>query len=491
MNRLVVMSNRVPDRAAGAQAGGLAVALEGLMQASGGLWFGWSGRVAETDGAPPRLTREGRIDYATIDLAAEEHRGYYNGFSNTVLWPLLHSLPDLMCLDRRSAQVYRNVNQRMAAAVAPLLRPGDLIWVHDYHLMALPARLRALGVRGPIGFFLHVPFPAPDLLALAPEAVTLVRDLLAADLLGFQTEADAENFAAAAQHLLGAARVGGSTLALGGRRVRLGVFPVEIAPRAFAAMAEQAVQASDSRRLAASLAGRRLILGVDRLDPTKGLPQRIAAYRRLLEGRPELCGEVGYLQIAAVSRQDVASYRALRLELDQAAGSLNGDLGTPDWTPLRFVARATARTSVAGLMRQAAVGLVTPLRDGMNLVAKEFIAAQDPADPGVLVLSRFAGAAAQLSEALLVNPHDPDEMTEALARALAMPVAERRARWQACWAAIADRSALAWGEGFIAELLGRVLRPTALPRRERARLPALGLLAAGARAEPSAVHKLM
>ncbi len=482
MNRLVVMSNRVPDRAAGAQAGGLTVALESLMQGRGGLWFGWSGRVAaETDGL--HRDRAGPVEYATIDLTPEEHRGYYTGYSNSVLWPLLHSLPDLMAFDRRSAQCYRAVNARMADAILPLLRPNDLIWVHDYHLMSMPAMLRARGVHAPIGFFLHVPFPARDLLGLAPEATALLRDLLAADLIGFQTSHDADNFAIAAQQLVEATCLPGRVLLVGGRRVQLGVHPVEIEPQAFAGLARAAHQGEAAARLSRSLAGRRLILGVDRLDPTKGVPQRIAAYRALLEGRPDLQGQISYLQIAAVSRQEVASYRALRREVDLAAGSLNGDLGTPDWTPLHFVARASPRATLAGTMRQAAVGLVTPLRDGMNLVAKEFVASQDPADPGVLVLSRFAGAAEQLAAAVLVNPHDPDEMTEALARALAMPLAERQRRWQALWRAIEGRSALDWGRGFVASLV-RVVAA----RRPRARwpvaAPADGFAAAPRLAQP-------
>ena len=470
MNRLVVMSNRVPDRAAGAQAGGLAVALEALMHGRGGLWFGWSGRVSETASNTVTHRSDGEVAFATVDLTPEEHRGYYNGFSNSVLWPLLHALPDLMNFDRRSAQVYRQVNERMAESILPLLRPNDLIWVHDYHLMSMPAMLRARGVRSPIGFFLHVPFPANDLLGLAPEATALLRDLLAADLIGFQTHNDADNFAAVAQRLVGATRVAGNSLQVGARRIQLGVFPVEIEPREFAALAGKAADTPESRNLKASLPGQKLILGVDRLDPTKGLPQRMAGYRRLLDTHTECRGTATFLQIAAVSRQDVASYRELRDLLERSAGAINAEFGTPDWTPLRFLARASARDAVAGYMRQAAVGLVTPLRDGMNLVAKEFVAAQDPQDPGVLVLSRFAGAAQQLTAAVMVNPHDPDEMTDALATALTMTLAERQDRWQAMWRAIEGCSALGWGRSFVASLLRAGLRaPSPLaPQYDRA-----------------------
>jgi len=459
MNRLVIVSNRVPMPSAGTQAGGLAVALDGLMEKRGGLWFGWSGAVMPA-GASRAAMVEHRdaVDYATIDLTQDEHDRYYNAFSNGVLWPLLHTMPELMQYDRRDARVYREVNARLAAALLPLLRPSDVIWVHDYHLMPLPAALRARGVNSPIGFFLHIPFCAPDVLAAAPEMTELVRDLLAADLIGFQTDNDLANFAAAAQMLAGAVRGPGNSLFFGGRRVRLGVFPVEIEARGFARTAIEMTASPAVRRLRRSLDGQRLILGVERLDPTKGLLQRLAGLRRLLEKRQDWCGHVTTVQIAATSRKGVDSYRALRAALDREAGALNADLGEPDWQPLRMVVHGVDRATVAGYMRLARVGMVTPLRDGMNLVAKEFVAAQDPADPGVLVLSRFAGAARQLEAALLVNPHDPDAMADALDGALRMGLEERQARWRALWAVIEHRSPLVWGRSFVAALL----RATAL-----------------------------
>ena len=467
MNRLVVVSNRVPaPSAAGAQAGGLAVALESLMQQQGGLWFGWSGRIA--DGAPGgvRSVQADGVQYATVDLSTDEHERYYNQFANSTLWPLLHSMPELMTFDRRSAQVYRGVNERFAAALQPMLRAGDLVWVHDYHLMCLPAVLRARGVLAPIGFFLHIPFPSADMLASVPEAGALVRDLLASDLIGFQTENDVENFADAAVRLGGALRMPGGWLNVGGRRVRLGVFPVEIEAREFAAIAEEAWRAAPTERLRRSLSGQRLVLGVDRMDPTKGLLQRLAGYRRLLETRPDWVRRVTLLQIAAESRKDVVAYRDLRAAVEREAGSINSAFSEPDWTPLRLIARAGARNTMAGYMREARVGLVTPLRDGMNLVAKEFIAAQDPQDPGVLILSRFAGAARQLGSALIVNPHDPDELADALDTALTMSLADRKDRWRAAWDAIKDTTALDWGRSFLAALVRAAMLSPAMPRGE-------------------------
>ena len=275
MNRLVVVSNRVPLPSHGHQAGGLAVALDGLMEKRGGLWFGWSGEVAaDATGAEPKIECAGSVDYATVDLTQEEHDRYYNNFSNGVLWPLLHTMPELMHFDRRDARSYRAVNTRLAGVLQTLLQPNDMIWVHDY-LMLLPAALRARGLRNPIGFFLHIPFAAPDVVGSAPEMATLVRELLSADLIGFQTENDMANFAAAALSLAGASRLSATALSVAGRRVRLGVFPVEIEAHSFARMAAEMEGCEASVRLRGSLQGQKLLLGVDRLDPTKGL-MRIA-----------------------------------------------------------------------------------------------------------------------------------------------------------------------------------------------------------------------
>lgn len=454
MSRIVVVSNRVPaPAAAGAQAGGLAVALEALMERRGGLWFGWSGRVEPAPSQSVRVVDTGRVLYATVDLSTEEHDRYYNEFANSTLWPLLHSMPEMMAFDRRNAQAYRTVNQRFTDALVPLLHPDDPIWVHDYHLMCMPAMLRAAGVRSPVGFFLHIPFPSPDLLESVPEAAALVRDLLQSDLVGFQTPNDRDNFAEAAVRMVGAERISENWLRVGARRVRVGAFPVEIDAPEFAEVAHDAWRSVPAERLRRSLSGQQLILGVDRMDPTKGLMQRFAGYRRLLETRPALHRKVSFLQIAAESRKDVAAYVELREQVEREAGSINSAFSEADWTPLRLIARAGARSTLAGYMRDARVGLVTPLRDGMNLVAKEFIAAQDPQDPGVLVLSRFAGAAGQLKAALLVNPYDVDGVADAIEAALVMPLAERTARWKECWAAIEGASALGWGRSFVASLL--------------------------------------
>ncbi len=470
MSRIVVVSNRVPLPTAGVQAGGLAVVLGGLMAKRGGLWFGWDGTVAaDASDRSVNVAQAGGIDYATVALTQGEHDRYYNGFSNGALWPLLHTMPELIQFDRRDAAAYHDVNRRMARDLAPLLRASDLIWVHDYHLLPMAAALRAAGLQNAIGFFLHIPFPGPDVLGLVPGTAGLVRDMLDADLIGFQTEGDLSNFAVAAEALAGASRLHGDILQVGGRTVRLGVFPVEIEAREVARMARDMSACAAVTGLRRSLPGQSLIFGAERLDPTKGLLQRIAGYRRLLETRPEWRRRVAMLQIAATSRKEVTAYRSLRTALDQQAGALNTDLGEPDWTPLRLISKGVDRALVAAYMRQARVGLVTPLRDGMNLVAKEFVAAQDPEDPGVLVLSCFAGAAQQLKTALVVNPRDTDAIASAIATGLSMPVEERRERWEQLWAAIEGRSPFAWGSSFIDALI-RTRAPLEVGRAIRVKL---------------------
>jgi trehalose 6-phosphate synthase len=456
MSRTIVVSNRVPVPARSgpeqAQAGGLAVVMRDSLEERGGIWFGWSGEVVAEPAVTPRLVTKGNVTFATIDLSKREHEGYYSGFANGVLWPLMHLMPHLVQYRREDAEIYRQVNERMADALVPLLKPDDTIWVQDYHLLALPAELRARGVRQPIGFFLHIPFPGADMLSTVPGMERLVRGMLAADLVGMQTTRDVCNFIAAACQIGQAREIEPGVLRAGGCMVRVGAFPVEIEPEPFAALAIKAVRADPARRMKASLIGQSLILGVDRLDPSKGLAERLEAFGRLLERKPEWRGRASMLQIAAASRQDVASYRNLRREIEAIAGRINAAYGEADWTPVRLVTRAVKRDTIAGYMRMARVCLVTSLRDGMNVVAKEYVAAQDAADPGVLVLSRFAGAAEQLKDALLVNPNDPEALTDVLDGALRMDLTARKQHWARLWGNLLQRSARDWGTEFLAAL---------------------------------------
>lgn len=451
MARLVVVSNRVPDVSdpASPRAGGLAVGLADAL-VPGSLWFGWSGRqVPKRSDEIGGMEAEG-ITYATIDLAEEDYRAYYLGFSNGTLWPLFHMLPSFVTFDPAEYTAYREVNGAFAKALAKLLRPDDLVWIHDYQMLGVAAALRRLGVRNRIGFFLHIPFPAPALFELLPPGDEILKELLAHDIVGFQTPQDQE-------HFLGALRehgisVQGHTARHGQHVMRSVVTPVGIDVDTFRSLASRAIRRVEARRVVESLAGRALMISADRLDYTKGLPARFDAYGRFLSMFPEQRRRVSFLQVAAPSREEVEKYKALRDELDYKAGAINGEYSDFDWAPLRYMTRAAGRGLLAGLFRISRIGLVTPLRDGMNLVAMEYIAAQDEADPGVLILSRFAGAASLLPEALQVNPYDVDMVAEAINTALTMSLEERRERHAALLAHARTYDARAYSRNFIAEL---------------------------------------
>jgi len=455
VRRLVLVSNRVaaqPSASTRGATGGLAVAVHEALSESRGLWFGWSGRVRES----PRETaaqpvRRGRYEAATLDLSPEEHAGYYNGYSNGVLWPTLHYRADLMEYHSAQFAAYRRVNAAFAEHLAGHLRPDDMIWVHDYHLMLTPRELRREGVRNPIGFFLHTPFPPPEVFTALPNHRELAEGLCHCDLVGFQTPTDLRAFLDYLRFEAGARVLDGDHVEAFGRRLRAGCFPISIDPEGFARTAAEATNEA-SRRLRESLDGQRLLLGVDRLDYTKGLPQRFLAYEHLLDRYPEYRGRVSFLQIAPHSRSDVAEYVAIRRRLEELSGHINGRFAELDWVPLRYVNRGLARNVLAGVLRIARVALVTPLRDGMNLVAKEFVAAQDPEDPGVLLLSRFAGAAHELDAALIVNPLDYETTGEILQRALAMSLEERRERWESMIEVIREQDVTRWWRNFVGRL---------------------------------------
>ncbi|MEN5059173.1 alpha,alpha-trehalose-phosphate synthase (UDP-forming) [Luteimonas sp. TWI1416] len=452
MSRLVVVSNRValPDSD---QNGGLATALDAALKEAGGLWFGWSGKVARAHSGEPHRATHDNIDYLTIDLSREDYEGYYNGFSNRTLWPLLHFRLDLVDYNAMTQAAYRGVNALFAEKLAKEIRDEDIVWVHDYHLLPLAQELRRRGVRARIGFFLHVPFPSADIVAGLPHHEKTFGALAAYDLVGFQTERDLERF----QDYIRLFR-GGSVAARGtlrdhdGRSFQADAFPIGIDASAIAALAANASRNPAVRRMQASLTGRALAIGVDRLDYSKGLPERFRAFERVLDKHTDLRGQLTYLQIAPVSRGGVASYRALRRELEQYAGHINGAHADPDWTPMRYVNRTYPHATLAGFYRLARIGLVTPLRDGMNLVAKEYVASQDPQDPGALVLSIFAGAARELDGALLINPFDSDGVADAIAAALKMPLDERRERWQSMMQRISSYDIHAWRRDFLDRL---------------------------------------
>jgi trehalose 6-phosphate synthase len=427
--------------------------LQSALEETGGLWFGWSGRIDPAASGELHEHDAGNIRYVTVDLSKRDHDDYYNGFANRTLWPLLHFRVDLVDYSRITYAAYRRVNALFAEKLAPLLRADDIVWIHDYHLIPMAKLLRELGVTCRLGFFLHVPMPSSDLLAALPQHERLFEGLSSYDLIGFQTERDLERFQDYVR-LFGRGRVisHGVLETHKGKRLRAGAFPISIDTAYIEQQARQAASKVGVKRLGTSLSGREMAIGVDRLDYSKGLPERFRAFERFLKRHPEHRGKLTFLQIAPVSRGEVIEYQNLRSELEQLSGHINGAHAEPDWTPVRYVNRNYPHPTLTGFYRLARIGLVTPLRDGMNLVAKEYVAAQDPKDPGVLVLSSFAGAARELDAALLVNPYDMDGVADAIAAAMEMPLEERRERWETMITLLRTNDITAWRRKFLAAL---------------------------------------
>jgi trehalose 6-phosphate synthase len=456
--RLVIVSNRVtiPERNEKAVAGGLAVALREALETRGGVWFGWSGEVSDA-AAAVRSVERGNVTYAVTDLTESERQSYYLGFSNRALWPIMHYRLGLTEFSRSDFAGYLAVNRRFAKSLAAMLEPDDVVWIHDYHLIPLAAELRRRGVKNRIGYFHHIPWPPAEIIGALPFSATLTSTLGAYDLVGMQTETDVRNLVNGLVSLCGATEAAGK-VRMGRRATQVLAFPIGIDVEAFRKLAAASVRAAPRpiRTTKESLGERKLVIGVDRLDYSKGIVQRLEAFGQFLRSHPEHRSRVGLLQIAPPSRSDVPEYAELDRQSDEVAGRLNAALGEFDWTPIRVVKKAYSRNALAGFYRRAQVGLVTPMRDGMNLVAKEYVAAQDPADPGVLVLSRFAGAAHQLGEALIVNPYDTHEVAEAIRTGLAMPKSERIRRFERLYATIAATDIAWWTRRYLAALSGIV-----------------------------------
>ncbi|WP_375427225.1 trehalose-6-phosphate synthase [uncultured Sphingomonas sp.] len=454
VSRLVVISNRVqsPKASSAGNQGGLAVALLAALREKGGVWFGWSGETVGAFTGAIGLEQADGVATATVDLEPQDVDEYYNGYANRSLWPLFHNRIDLTRFERDFEGGYLRVNRRFATTVRPLIGEGDLVWVHDYHLIPLGRELRRLGLTNRLGFFLHIPWPPSQILMSLPSHEPLVRSLFEYDVVGFHTPDWLDAFLHHVTRHLGAVVGEDGAVTLGDRAIRAIVAPIGIDAGEFetAARSDPARFARD--RLHMSATGRSIIVGVDRLDYSKGLPERFASYERFLLRNPDLQGLVLMLQIAPPSREKVDTYRAIRAELDELSGRINGEFADIDWVPIRYVNKGYPRDELAGIYRAARVALVTPLRDGMNLVAKEYVAAQDPDDPGVLILSIFAGAAAQLRDALLVNPYSADEVADAIALALGMPREERVRRWRSLIANIRREDVFWWRDRFIGAL---------------------------------------
>jgi trehalose 6-phosphate synthase len=455
MSRLIVISNRVSaptsEGGTGAQ-GGLAVALSAALREYKGLWFGWSGEKIDEFTGRIEFRRAHGVTTATVDLEEQDVEEYYNGYANRTLWPLFHYRIDLAEYDRSFAGGYERVNDRFAATVAPLIEPDDLVWVHDYHLIPLGAQLRERGLKNRMGFFLHIPWPPSRLMVSLPFHEGLVLSMLAYDVIGFQTEEWLESFRHYIERELGGRCDADGWIHVGNRSVHAAAYPIGIDFKEF----EEAVNSDRAReafeRMRTSADGRHTIIGVDRLDYSKGLEERFFGYRRFLEEHEECQGKVFMLQIAPPSRGEVHTYEIIRERLDELSGRINGEFAEVDWVPIRYVNRGYKREDLAGFYRAAEIALITPLRDGMNLVAKEYVAAQNPEDPGVLILSRFAGAALQLKDALLINPYSKEEISDAIHKAIHMPKEERIRRWQSMMETVRNEDVVAWRHAFVSAL---------------------------------------
>ena len=474
MSRLIIMSNRVSApraRSAEASQGGLAVALSSALRESGGIWFGWSGQVTPAFTGRMQISRNEDVTIATVDLEEQDVDEYYNGYANRTLWPLFHYRVDLAEFDRSFGAGYERVNQRLASTAVPLIEPDDLLWVQDYHLIPLGDQLRQMGVTNRIGFFLHIPWPPHRLMTALPYHRRLVQSMLAYDLIGFQTSQWLESFHHYVEREMGGTVDPDGIVHVDGRMVQTGAFPIGIDVDEFDDLMTKPDAIEAQRTLLTSADGKKVIIGVDRLDYTKGLVERFEGYGQFLEEHPDWQHRAFLLQIAPPSRGEVHTYEAIRAELDGVSGRINGQFAHVDWVPIRYVNQGYPRAGLVGLYRGADVALITPLLDGMNLVAKEYVAAQDPDDPGVLILSKFAGAALQMTEALLVNPHSKDEISDALQIALTMPIDERKRRWQALIEGIRRNDVHHWRKEFLATLGATVCGKDA-PKTEQS-LPAV------------------
>lgn len=453
--RLLTISNRLPELRSPAtpgvdrgNVGGLVSALEPVLASRRGLWLGWSGRTVEgNEPGPVQIDAASQPPLAWVDFPETWYERYYNGFCNRSLWPLLHTFPERVRFVDAEWQCYVSVNRTFAAAARALVEPRVPVWVHDYHLLLVAGELRRMGHRGAIGLFLHVPFPGLDVFSMLPWARTVLEEMLRFDVLGFHTQSYIDNFYRCVRAFV-PAQIDDEGITHQGRRVRVRAFPLGIIPEGFQEPPEPR-SAQETAALLQSIRPSRLVLGVDRLDYTKGIPERLYTFGRLFELFPEWLTKVSLVQISVPSRADVPEYAEQRALVESAVGRINGEFGQAHWTPIRYVYRSQDRHQLAQLYRAADVGYVTPLRDGMNLVAKEYVAAQNPAAPGVLLLSQFAGAAAELDAAVITNPYHRDGMARDLDRALRMPVEERRERHRLLYAAVSRSTAITWAKEYL------------------------------------------
>lgn len=458
--KLILVSNRLPISVhrgstgpeVRTSSGGLATGLRGLHEKGNGVWLGWNGLSGTLDAAEleqvAQKMRELRLE--SVDIPPDELKRFYEDFSNGVLWPLLHYLVDRMPLYTQDFEVYKRVNERFADAVAAHAGPDDLIWVHDYHLMLLPAMLRKRLPTARIGFFLHIPFPSSEVFRILPWREEILRGMLGADLIGFHTFSYARHFTTSILRLLGL-EPQIDQLAYEGRQVRIGSFPMGIDVAHFEGLGSSVAVGAEAASIREAAAGKKILLGVDRLDYTKGIPRRLLAVERLLEREPAWRGKLRLVQLSVPSRERVDEYQEFRQSVELLVGRINGAYGTVDDVPIHYLYRSVPPQQLVAMYRAADVMVVTPLRDGMNLVAKEFVASRTDGD-GVLVLSELAGASSELGEALMVNPYDIDQLATVLEQALMMPEDERRHRMETLRARVSSRTVHEWASGFVENL---------------------------------------
>lgn len=472
--RLVVVSNRLPfvlSRKPSGEwnvrpgSGGLVNALLPVLRNRGGLWVGWTGAidgsVKELENALAGLTRDAGYRLQPIELTGEERDKFYYGFSNEVIWPLFHDLQTNCNFDPEFWRVYRQVNNKFASALQQRTEPDDFVWVHDYHLMEVARELRALGTRCKLGFFLHIPFPSLDIFLKLPWRAEILRALLDFDLIGFQTLRDRRNFLQCVRTLVKGPSVRGKGQVVelhleepgagapAPRELRIGAFPIGIDYNSYAELAASESVAQRALHFRESLRNRQIILGVDRLDYTKGIPNRLMAFKNALQRFPELRQKVTLVQQVVPSREDILEYHNLRLEIEHLVSAINGEFTEPGWVPVHYIFRSLKLPELLAYYRAADVALVTPLKDGMNLVSKEYCAANVDED-GVVILSEFAGAAAQLQRgALLVNPHDVEAVADCIYEAVTMAPEIRRARMRRLRRTIRDADIFWWVDSFL------------------------------------------
>lgn len=431
--------------------------LQSVLQRHGGVWLGWSGTlVDDQEDIDLSLSEHRDVTYAKLALPRMQFKKYYENYSNGALWPLLHGRPEIVEHDPTDFEAYREINRIFASVGRSLVGDDDLIWVHDYHLLPLAAELRAWGINNPIGFFLHVPIPAPDIIRTLPECDIIVAMIASFSVFGVQTQRDKDNLCALLTHYYDAKRRDDDTLTLFGRTLRVQSFPIGVDSTRIGP-GEPEIAGNDVRAFIASLRKHRkprLIVGVDRLDYSKGLVEKLSAFEQFLNENPALSKQTTFAQIAPLSRENVPAYIDLRSKVEQLAGRINAKHGSLTHQPLLLLTSGLAHDAVRYLLAHADVCFVASLMDGMNLVAKEYIAAQDPDDPGVLVLSAFAGAAEDMKSALIVNPYDRHQVAAALGKAMMMPKAERRMRYRKLMDVVRRTDAGLWAQSFVSALAG-------------------------------------